>query len=334
MLTRCPNCATRFRVTADQLKVRLGRVRCGQCQTVFNALDSLIEEAPAASLPGRGQPEPVGIEARLAPPSAPAAATTPAAAAEGEAPPAVAVPSAPTPSAATAFESVAAEAAAAELPASPHVPADFGEQSEPGLAAEAAATADDPAEPAAAGGASDPAVAEADGAAITAWSESETAPRRRWPWVVGSVLALAALALQALLAFRVELAVVAPELRPTLVALCDIAGCEVGLPAKVALVGIETSDLHPDSARPGRLMLSATLKNRAPFAQQYPHLELTLTDTADKAVARKVLAPSDYLPFKAVVADGMPSNADIAVGVGIEAAQLPASGYRLYLFYP
>jgi hypothetical protein len=50
--------------------------------------------------------------------------------------------------------------------------------------------------------------------------------------------------------------------------LCDIADCEVGLPAKVALVSIEASDLHPDSSHPGRLALAATLKNRAPFAQQ------------------------------------------------------------------
>ena len=44
MLTRCPACETRFRVTAEQLKARSGRVRCGACQHVFNALDSLIEE--------------------------------------------------------------------------------------------------------------------------------------------------------------------------------------------------------------------------------------------------------------------------------------------------
>ena len=44
MLTRCPACATHFRVTTEQLKARSGRVRCGECQQVFNALDSLIEE--------------------------------------------------------------------------------------------------------------------------------------------------------------------------------------------------------------------------------------------------------------------------------------------------
>lgn len=39
MITRCPKCATAFRVTQDQLSVAKGSVRCGSCLTVFNALD-------------------------------------------------------------------------------------------------------------------------------------------------------------------------------------------------------------------------------------------------------------------------------------------------------
>jgi predicted Zn finger-like uncharacterized protein len=42
MQTRCPDCQTVFRVTPEQLKARAGKVRCGQCQSVFNALDSLL----------------------------------------------------------------------------------------------------------------------------------------------------------------------------------------------------------------------------------------------------------------------------------------------------
>lgn len=157
---------------------------------------------------------------------------------------------------------------------------------------------------------------------------------RRWPWITGILIAVLALGLQAALAFRVEFAVLWPETKPVLVAMCDLAGCEVGLPAKVGLVGIEASDLHPDSETKGRLTLTATLKNRAPFAQEFPHLELTLTDTADKPVARKVLAPADYLPPRTPVGDGMAPNADIAVSVRVDSGEMAASGYRLYLFYP
>lgn len=43
LVTRCPACRTAFRVVADQLRLRQGLVRCGHCDTVFDARDHLIE---------------------------------------------------------------------------------------------------------------------------------------------------------------------------------------------------------------------------------------------------------------------------------------------------
>lgn len=162
-------------------------------------------------------------------------------------------------------------------------------------------------------------------------------PPHRWPWRVGSLLALLTLAIQVTIAFRVELATRLPDTRPALIALCDLAGCEVGLPARADLIGIEASDLHPDPQHAEQLEVSVTLKNRAAFAQTWPHLELTLTDIADKAIARKVLAPAEYLPApasKTALATGMPPNDEAAVSFIIATDGLAASGYRLYLFYP
>lgn len=45
MLTQCPNCQTTFRVTSEILRVAEGQVRCGRCQTQFDALARLIDEA-------------------------------------------------------------------------------------------------------------------------------------------------------------------------------------------------------------------------------------------------------------------------------------------------
>lgn len=44
MLTQCPSCQTTFRVTSEILRVAHGQVRCGRCQTQFDALERLIEE--------------------------------------------------------------------------------------------------------------------------------------------------------------------------------------------------------------------------------------------------------------------------------------------------
>ncbi|HSI60682.1 MAG TPA: DUF3426 domain-containing protein [Ideonella sp.] len=54
LATRCPACGTVFRVVQDQLRVSEGWVRCGHCQEVFNALESLFELSAEAPLPAPG----------------------------------------------------------------------------------------------------------------------------------------------------------------------------------------------------------------------------------------------------------------------------------------
>lgn len=61
ILARCPACATTFRVRPEQLRARQGRVRCGQCQHAFNALETLVDEG-------------LGDDATAPPPTEPPAA--------------------------------------------------------------------------------------------------------------------------------------------------------------------------------------------------------------------------------------------------------------------
>ena len=44
MLTQCPNCQTTFRVKTEILRVADGQVRCGRCQTQFDALDGMVAD--------------------------------------------------------------------------------------------------------------------------------------------------------------------------------------------------------------------------------------------------------------------------------------------------
>jgi predicted Zn finger-like uncharacterized protein len=46
MFTRCPQCNTVFRISATQLRVAGGDVRCGNCAHVFNALGLLSDDLP------------------------------------------------------------------------------------------------------------------------------------------------------------------------------------------------------------------------------------------------------------------------------------------------
>ena len=46
LYTRCPNCATAFRVTTQQLQASGGQVRCGHCQKIFDAFATLTAQEP------------------------------------------------------------------------------------------------------------------------------------------------------------------------------------------------------------------------------------------------------------------------------------------------
>ena len=49
MFTVCPKCALTLVVTATDLRVAQGYVRCGRCSNVFNALARLSEDRNAAA---------------------------------------------------------------------------------------------------------------------------------------------------------------------------------------------------------------------------------------------------------------------------------------------
>ncbi|HEY7805398.1 MAG TPA: MJ0042-type zinc finger domain-containing protein, partial [Orrella sp.] len=46
LVTQCPKCASEYEVTADQLKLHDGLVRCGQCSNVFDGLACLKDSLP------------------------------------------------------------------------------------------------------------------------------------------------------------------------------------------------------------------------------------------------------------------------------------------------
>jgi predicted Zn finger-like uncharacterized protein len=56
MFTVCPKCALTLTVTAADLRIAQGFVRCGQCTNVFNALLVLSDERQQ---PAPAQDEPV-----------------------------------------------------------------------------------------------------------------------------------------------------------------------------------------------------------------------------------------------------------------------------------
>ena len=165
----------------------------------------------------------------------------------------------------------------------------------------------------------------------------EAPPRRRsLSLAFGVALLLIALAAQAVHYFRTEIAVLIPETRPYLAAACVTLKCDLKLPRRPKLMAIESSDLQADGRRDSVIVLNAVLRNQAQFAQEFPALELTLTDERDEAVARRVLLPAEYLAGQSAeqIARGIGAGADAALRVYFDTGSLRAIGYRMYLFFP
>lgn len=296
MITYCPSCHTHFRVHAEQLAARAGQVRCGKCSRVFDALEHLIEESAPARAP-RPKPE---FEAMRAD------------AADAEPAPESATREAPEPVIAQAADVVA-------------------EAPEPGAETPEAATLLEPAiaEPANAEPGTTSGASSFDFGPVAA-----ATPARLWPWLLGALLLLLILLAQAAYHYRSAVTLRFPETKPYALALCASLGCELPLPRRIEQMSIEASDLQADTTNPNVMVLSATLKNRAIFNQQYPSLDLTLTDAQDQPIVRRVLAPQDYLGKAVNAQAGFAANTEIAIKVFIEGSQVKATGYRLYLFYP
>nr|MBF0686055.1 zinc-ribbon domain-containing protein [Pseudomonas sp.] len=82
MVTRCPQCRAAFRVVAEQLRLRDGKVRCGVCNAVF---DARAHQEPAPQQPAQQQPTQQQSAPQAPAPQTPAVVVRPPPAAEAPA---------------------------------------------------------------------------------------------------------------------------------------------------------------------------------------------------------------------------------------------------------
>lgn len=154
-----------------------------------------------------------------------------------------------------------------------------------------------------------------------------------WPWTIAALLLLLVLFAQSAYFFRVDLAARLPDLKPALISYCQILKCGVPLPQHADLISIESSELDADPVNENQITLNALLRNRAPYAQAFPNLELTLNDSQDKPLARRVFIPADYLPQSENESLGLPPNHELGIKLHLNTTNLKPSGYRLALLY-
>ena len=321
LLTTCPNCSAQFKVQPEQLNVRQGRVMCGRCREIFNAFQSLARvDDPPEDAYGQGAGLPPGAEEvvesldvgdalflREEPsPLAGSYSVSPSLSTG-----AMLETELPTPAART-FEpfSVSQHAGSSSVSFTANVSAPPLDTPNSGAAVE--------------------------NPLLTSQGKRRiNSPPQTRMWVAGACLLFFVFAAQLTYVYRGLLAQTLPESRLALVKSCELIGCKVPWGRDDAAIRIEASDLIETPAKPGSILLTATIANRGGYAQDYPSLELKLTDNSNQVLISRVFAPSDYLGRIPSVDEALAANAELFVNVGIEVAgKLPASGYGVRAYYP
>ncbi|PZO13590.1 MAG: hypothetical protein DCF26_16545 [Burkholderiales bacterium] len=324
--TRCPACGTTFRIVADQLKISEGWVRCGHCADVFDAtlyLEPWVPGTPAPASPDRPT-EPALPQAELTIASDPQ---------EDEL---VTRPPALLPD---------------DVQKAPPEDADFGTELQRFAAAKAVAEA--------AAAVADKAQRQVPTSKTPSGSVPLTDPdtdevRVEPPAVPGFVrqaqqrafwqspgvragLFLVVVLLGALLAGqwalheRDRLAAWEPRLLPLLQQACAPLGCTVGPVRNIDAILIDSSALV---RRLGNFhSFDLVLKNTADMALALPALELSLTDTRDQVISRRVFLPEEWPDAPAVVPANSSLNVSFRLALSVGEAT-PMAGYRALVFYP
>ncbi|CAN5700160.1 hypothetical protein BH10PSE18_BH10PSE18_14040 [soil metagenome] len=185
----------------------------------------------------------------------------------------------------------------------------------------------------------DPRAGESDFSFLGA-SVDPAIERRRsiWRRVALVALALAAflvLVSQVLARSHDEIVARQPALRPAMLAWCRLAGCTVSPLRKIDDITIEGSAFARQKGDDGYL-LSFTLRNRSALPLAMPAIELSLLDTQERPVLRRVLRPADFGAPLVLSARGEHSAAlPLTLAPSqTEALQPLIVGYHLDAFYP
>jgi predicted Zn finger-like uncharacterized protein len=388
MYSQCPDCQTRFRVTAEALRAARGTVRCGRCGSAFDALERLSDSIPAAV--AEVAPVPLGVAdspdtAAAAPvveeihfsaedlervfvdardwqeqfgvPRLIASRTESAEHGDGapvvvdedsrfeditlegeriafdtlpESDPSEVVESAVPPEDDRELEELVQQLTGEFEPLRPKdaaapAPAPDPEASAAELPEMAAASAEIPLASQRWGSPSPAAEAVAE----PGDEPEEVRPERRaFAWAAGSAILALMLAVQLVHHYRQDL-VRHPQLGAPLRATYESLGIPLMPNWDLAAIELRQWGNESEASEDGRLVVRASLTNRAAFAQPHPILRLELDDRFGATVATRDFEPADYLkdPSQAtrLIAPGSTTEAELLLAdPGTEAV-----GYRL-----
>lgn len=154
-------------------------------------------------------------------------------------------------------------------------------------------------------------------------------PRSRWAWGLASLALTIGLVVQLMLGYRDAAASRWPTMRPALESACGVLGCTVEPLRHIAALSVEASGLQQVGNAPV-YTLSVGLRNRSDVALMVPSLDLVLTDSAGRTIARRVLTMAELGRPSRTLAPGGEATGQATLSTGAQRV----SGYTIEIFYP
>lgn len=364
LLTRCPACETLYKLVPDQLRISQGWVKCGQCSQIFDASQHLIQIASAAEMPPvvvapphSTGPDEVAQDEQPLQPDIPVLATPGAVAAPQDAaqevscavadvlavipePAAQATTPAPETNPESVWPTTQAQDEPTPVSSEAAQAADVMSQNPPAQAVLGAAEA----EASQAGGESNTLAVAEPALAPEAVSDQVsflTAHRPRSVWLtrlghLGLGLAAFLLALGLLLQWlyweRDRLAATYPQWKPFLQQFCQPLNCQLNALQHIDSIIIDAAAFH--KLEDATYRLSFTVKNQSQLPLALPAIELTLTDTQDQVIIRRILLQQALFANADDLLAGSVRPASLVVRIDTQDNAMRVMGYRLLAFYP
>ena len=348
MYTQCLDCLTIYKIVAESLHLSHGQFRCGHCGAVFDALTTLTEKLPEGKVVELPRSEEVPVPAVLSIPAL-RPVRPPVLRADHDD---VLISQfdifevSPADGRIEPVFSQNANAAPAPTPTPdwvsfrPGEPAPALKKLEPKPLASGRAKYDlGPAPTAKAPQKQAPATlpGAAPGLSFRAEVRSQyrseaVLTQRRWPWVLAACIL--SLALLAQLGFYQRRALLAhDDSRKVLEFSCGLLRCRLPLREDLARLRVLDSDVKPHPRTKSALLITASLRNEASFAQNYPIVEVKLLDKSSRAVALRRFAPASYLGDADAIAAGIAANASLPIIFEVIDPGANASGFE-FSFLP
>lgn len=313
LITRCPACETLFKVVPDQLRISEGWVRCGQCDEIFDASLHLLQVTPGEPVPAAPPEDGVTLN-------------------DGTVSPSDVVPRSVDADPDFVSTDRAGDVPMTSVQVLPEVAPDVATPDLEELAPAAAQTtasvsqlADDESD-------------RVDGFDDVSFLRNHKSgdfwrqPLVRATLVVLNVLLLLGLTGQIVVHERDRIVALQPSLAPWLQAVCGPLKCALSPLRQIESIVIDSSSLT--KIRGDAYRLNFTLKNTALSALATPAIELTLTDSLDQPVVRRIFLAPELGATSTTWAAGSELLVSLAVAVKAGGVTERIAGYRLLAFYP